>query len=190
MALRHLNKYDMRTNINAKVAAVNRLPADAASELRAAAAAATLSGTATMVEAHPPTYYNTGGVYVSHLHQTGGGTGPSGYAVTKSASPTQEVTMASGGENKRSAGGGGGFSMPFSRNVPGRSTIQHVPASETRDRLALERPDQWSRPLVRHPGTAAHMDQKTTLADLYNQNLIQVSSLVLEFTLQHRIDVS
>lgn len=98
--------------------------------------------------------------------------------------------MASGGENKRSAGGGGGFSMPFSRNVPGRSTIQHVPASETRDRLALERPDQWSRPLVRHPGTAAHMDQKTTLADLYNQNLIQVSSLVLEFTLQHRIDVS
>ncbi|KAL5968211.1 Serine/threonine-protein kinase MARK2 [Taenia solium] len=153
-----------------------RLPADAASELRAAAVAATLSGTATMVEAHPTTYYNAGGVYVSHLHQPGGGTGSPGYTVTKSASPTQELTMAAGGETKRSAGGGGGFSVPFSRNVPGRSTIQHVPASETRDRLALERADQWSRPLVRHPGTAAHMDQKTTLADLYNQNLIQTQT--------------
>ncbi|VDM18109.1 unnamed protein product [Hydatigera taeniaeformis] len=151
-----------------------RLPADAAAEIRAAAAAATLSGTATMGEAHPPTYYNTGGVYVSHLHQSGGGTGSSGYTGSKSASPTQEVTMVAGGETKRLAGGG--FSVPFSRNVPGRSTIQHVPASETRDRLALERPDQWSRPLVRHPGTAAHMDQKTTLADLYNQSLLQTQA--------------
>nr|CDS18998.1 serine:threonine protein kinase MARK2 [Echinococcus granulosus] len=153
-----------------------RLPADAAAELRAAAAAATLSGTATMGEAHPSTYYNTGGIYVSHLHQTGGGVGSSGHTGTKSASPTQEVTVVAGGENKRLAGGGGGFSVPFGRNVPGRSTIQHVPASETRDRLALERADQWSRPLVRHPGTAAHMDQKTTLADLYNQNLIQTQA--------------
>ncbi|CDS37047.1 serine:threonine protein kinase MARK2 [Echinococcus multilocularis] len=153
-----------------------RLPTDAAAELRAAAAAATLSGTATMGEAHSSTYYNTGGVYVSRLHQTGGGVGSSGHTGTKSASPTHEVTVVAGGENKRLAGGGGGFSVPFGRNVPGRSTIQHVPASETRDRLTLERADQWSRPLVRHPGTAAHMDQKTTLADLYNQNLIQTQA--------------
>ncbi|VDL98511.1 unnamed protein product [Schistocephalus solidus] len=63
---------------------------------------------------------------------------------------------------------GRGFLVPFARNVPERCTIQHVPPRETVDRLALERPEGWSR-LVRHPGTAANMDQKTTLADLYGQ---------------------
>nr|VZI53041.1 unnamed protein product [Spirometra erinaceieuropaei] len=63
---------------------------------------------------------------------------------------------------------GRGFLVPFARNVPERCTIQHVPPRETADRLALERPEGWSR-LVRHPGTAANMDQKTTLADLYGQ---------------------
>ena len=112
-----------------------------------------------MGDTHPPGYYNAPpsgtGPYVPHLHSSANAS-----TGNKPASPTQEMDA-----NRRA----GGFYIPFGRNVPGRSTIQHVPASETRDRLALERPDQWSRPLVRHPGTAAHMDQKTTLADLYNQ---------------------
>ena len=109
-----------------------------------------------MSDVNPSGYYNAG-PYVSNLHPTNGS------LPNKPASPTQEA------ETNRRPGGVGGFYVPFGRNIPGRSTIQHVPGSETRDRLALERPDQWSRPLVRHPGTAAHMDQKTTLADLYNQ---------------------
>lgn len=141
---------------------INSLPADTASELRAAATAAASGGT-------PMGHNNnnnptTTGTYISNLHQTTTGSG------IKSASPTQEVaTIGPSGDNRRPAGD---LYLPFGRNVPGRSTIQNVPASDTRDRL-----EQWSRPLVRHPGTAAHMDQKTTLADLYTQNLSPVGHL-------------
>lgn len=125
------------------------------------------NGASPMADTHCPRYYTANsnnptpsGTYVSHFHQTTGGQN----AINKPASPTQEVSTM---DNRRS---GGGLFLPFGRNVPGRSTIQNVPTLDTRDRL-----EQWSRPLVRHPGTAAHMDQKTTLADLYTQNVSPVS---------------
>nr|CDS25677.1 serine:threonine protein kinase MARK2 [Hymenolepis microstoma] len=140
-----------------------RLPTDTAAELRSVAMAAATNGASPMGDTHPPNYYtaNTNnstpsGAYVSHLHPTAGGQN----SLNKSATPNQEVSTM---ENRRS---GGGLFLPFGRNVPGRSTIQNVPTVDTRDRL-----EQWSRPLVRHPGTAAHMDQKTTLADLYTPNI-------------------
>ncbi|VDD82010.1 unnamed protein product [Mesocestoides corti] len=142
-----------------------RLPADTTAELRALA-----SGGDTQ-----SSYYNTSGAsFAAHHQPTIAGVSPAPVSHSPSvSSSTQE------GESRHSTAASAvnsGFYVPFGRNVPGRSTIQHVPASETRDRIALERPDQWSRPLVRHPGTAAHMDQKTTLADLYSQTVNQVRS--------------
>ncbi|VDL53296.1 unnamed protein product [Hymenolepis diminuta] len=140
-----------------------RLPGDTAAELRSAAMATAANGASPMADTHCPSYYTANsnnptpsGTYISHFHQTTGGQN----AINKPASPTQEVSTM---DNRRS---GGGLFLPFGRNVPGRSTIQNVPTLDTRDRL-----EQWSRPLVRHPGTAAHMDQKTTLADLYTQDV-------------------